>query len=92
MKYAVSFAGSYKRNRKKCEKRGLDISLLDRLVEKIANGEKLDPKYCDHQLVGFTKGTRECHIKPDWLLIYLLDEKEKTLVLINTGTHSDIFK
>ena len=58
---------------------------------KIANGETLDKKYRDHELSGIFKGLRECHIKPDWLLVYLVDDKNHVITLVNTGTHSDLF-
>ena len=72
-------------------KRGLDISLLDNVVEKIANKIELEEKYKDHALTGAYSGFKECHIKPDWLLIYLIDDNILTLTLINTGSHSDLF-
>ena len=73
------------------QKRGFDLSLLDAIVEKIANREKLEPKYHDHELSGIYKGFKECHIKPDWLLLYLVDNEEQVITLVNTGTHSDLF-
>ena len=91
MKYAVSFAGTFKKSIRICEKRGFDITLLEELIEKIANREKLEPRYRDHQLVGLRKRYRECHIKPDWLLIYHVDDEELELFLFRTGTHSDLF-
>lgn len=91
MKYAVSFAGAFKNSKKLCEKRGFDIALLDEIIERIANRERLDPKYHDHQLVGQRKCYRECHIKPDWLLIYAVDDEKQLIVLVDTGTHSDLF-
>ena len=71
-------------------KRGLDLSELEVVVNKIANREVLEPKYHDHKLTGFDD-VRECHIKPDWLLLYVIDDKSVQLVLLRTGTHSDIF-
>ena len=58
---------------------------------KLANGEKLDPKYNDHSLSGNWAGFRECHIQPDWLLIYRIDDDVLVLTLSRTGTHSDLF-
>ena len=74
------------------KKRGLDLSLLDGVVDLLRRGIPLEEKYRDHELIGSFKGFRECHIKPDWLLIYLIENDILTLTLVDTGTHSDIFK
>ena len=74
------------------KKRGLDISLLDEVVDTLRQGKKLDDKYHDHALTGNYQGFRECHIKPDWLLIYLIENDILTLTLVDTGSHSDLFK
>ena len=74
------------------KKRGLDLSLLDDVVDTLLQGKQLDEKYRDHELSGKLKGFRECHVKPDWLLVYLIENDILTLTLVNTGTHSDIFK
>ena len=73
-------------------KRGLDISLLDDVVTKLANGEILPKQYNDHQLMGEFADFRECHIKPNWLLVYSIDDVELELFLFRTGTHSDLFR
>lgn len=73
------------------KKRGLDLSKLDAVVDVLRQGKTLDPKYKDHALSGNYEGFRECHIKPDWLLIYLLENDILTLTLVDTGTHSDLF-
>lgn len=73
------------------KKRGLDLSLLDEVITKLANQEKLEDKYHDHALSGAFSDFRECHIKPDWLLIYTIDDEELELFLFRTGTHSDLF-
>ena len=72
-------------------KRGLDASLLDAVIDSLAKGETLDEKYRDHALTGNFVGFRECHVKPDWLLIYLIEDDILTLTLVNTGSHSDLF-
>lgn len=72
-------------------RRGYDIRLLDDVVTKLSNGETLDLKYKDHFLIGNYKGKRECHIAPDWLLIYEYDNHNLFLYLTRTGTHSDLF-
>ena len=73
------------------KKRGLDLSLLEEVVNKLANQEVLDEKYHDHALSGDFADFRECHIKPDWLLVYTVDDEELELFLFRTGTHSDLF-
>ena len=74
------------------KKRGLDVTLLDAVVEELCQGNPLDDKYKDHLLKGEYAGFHECHIKSDWLLIYLIEEDVLTLTLVNTGSHSDLFK
>ncbi len=72
-------------------KRGYNVSLLESVVDKIASGENLEAKYRDHFLTGDYNGFKECHITPDWLLIYQVKENELILILSRTGTHSDLF-
>ncbi|MDD5999002.1 MAG: type II toxin-antitoxin system YafQ family toxin [Lachnospiraceae bacterium] len=76
---------------KLAKKRGLDISLLESIVTKLQNDISLEDKYKDHELKGRYQGFRECHIQPDWLLIYLKEENILTLTLVDTGTHADLF-
>lgn len=92
MKYSLILSGRFKRSLKLARKRGLDIDLLDSVVEKLINGIPLENKYKDHALSGNFKGFRECHIHPDWLLIYLIEDDILTLTLVDTGTHADLFK
>lgn len=73
------------------KKRGLDLSLLEGVVDMLRQGKQLDAKYHDRRLSGNFKGFRECHIKPNWLLVYLIENDILTLTLVDTGTHSDIF-
>ena len=73
-------------------RRGYDLEELSKVVNTLANQEKLDSKYKDHPLIGNYHDFRECHIKPDWLLIYAIDNNELELFLFRTGTHSDLFK
>lgn len=68
----------------------MDLSFLDEVIALLQNGGKLDPKFRDHELQGQFKGFRECHVKPDWLLIYLIERGVLTLTLVDTGTHSEI--
>ena len=91
MKYELVLTGKFKKGLKLARKRGLNLKLLDNIVEKLLNGIPLEEKYHDHELKGKFKGFRECHIQPDWLLIYLLENDILTLTLVDTGTHSDLF-
>ena len=90
--YQVKFTTAYKKAYKFMKKRGLDISLLDEVVDLLRQGKQLEERYRDHGLTGNFAGFRECHIKPNWLLIYLIENDILTLTLIDTGSHSDLFK
>lgn len=90
--YKLKFTSAYKSSYKLMKRRGLDVSLLDEVVDTLRRGITLDEKYHDHELTGNYKGFRECHVKPDWLLIYLIEGDILTLTLVDTGTHSDLFK
>ncbi len=91
MKYELVLTGKFKRGLKLAKKRGLDLSLLGDVVERLLHKIPLDAKNKDHALSGNYKGYRECHIQPDWLLIYLVEEDIVTLTWIDTGTHADLF-
>jgi mRNA interferase YafQ len=80
----------FKKDVKRMGKRGKKFGEIKEVIRKLAVGKPLEVKYRDHLLVGQYKGTRECHMEPDWLLIYELTESE--LVLVRTGTHSDLFR
>ena len=90
-KYDVVFTPNFKRDYKLAQKRGYEIGLLKEIITKLANGEELPERNRDHALTGTYKGCRECHIKPDWLLIYQIVDEELILYLTRTGTHSDLF-
>ena len=90
--YQVKFTIAYKKAYKLMKKRGLDISLLDEVVDLLRQGRQLEERYHGHGLTGDLAGFRECHIKPDWLLIYLIENDILTLTLIDTGSHSDLFR
>lgn len=92
MELKIKYSGRFKKGLKLAVKRGLDISLLEDVVVKLKSGISLDIKYKDHALSGSYKGFRECHIQPDWLLIYLIEYDILTLTLVDTGTHADLFK
>ena len=87
----VRVAKKFKKNYKLAQKRGFDISLIDNVIRALANEESLEPVYQDHQLKGKLRDYRECHITPDWLLVYKIEKKILTLTLINTGSHADLF-
>lgn len=89
--YEVKFTTAYKKSYKLMKKRGLDVAVLDGVVDLLRQGKKLDEKYHDHSLTGNFVGFRECHVKPDWLLIYLIENDILTLTLVDTGSHADIF-
>jgi len=89
--YNVKFSNRFKRDLKIARKRGYRIELLEEVVATLAKGEKLDPRYRDHELSGNYENMRECHITPDWLLVYQIFENELILYLSRTGTHSDLF-
>ena len=91
MIYTVKPTSRFQKDLKRIQKRGYDISLLTDIIKKLANGEQLPEKNKDHSLSGDYLGCRECHITPDWLLIYEIDNGELILYLTRTGTHSDLF-
>lgn len=90
-KYIVKPTSQFKKDYKQAIKRGLKIELLEAVVSKLAVGESLPDKNRDHNLTGNWIGHRECHIQPDWLLLYRIDDNVLTLTLARTGSHSDIF-
>ena len=92
MKYELVLTGKFKKGLKLAKKRGLDIKLLEDIVDKLQNGIPLEEKHRDHELKGKFKGFRECHIQQDWLLMYLIEDDVLVLTLVDTGTHSDMFK
>ena len=91
MSYKVIPTGRFQKDLKRAEKRGLKLNLLADAIKILASGEPLPPKYKDHPLTGNYEGCRECHIQPDWLLIYETNEKDAVLAAMRTGTHSDLF-
>ena len=92
MKYEVRFTNQFKKDLKLSQKQGKDVDKLFAVVEKLANGEPLDDKYRDHTLTGDYKGCRECHIEPDWLLVYEIFDDMLVLLLNRVGCHSELFK
>ena len=92
MKYTVRPTSKFSKDLKRIEKRGYKIDLLTAVLKKLAAGETLDESYRDHLLKENYKGCRECHITPDWLLIYEISNNTLILYLTRTGTHSDLFE
>ena len=90
-KYIVKPTAQFKRDYKLAIKRGLEINLLEDIVGALAMGESLPEKNKDHVLSGNWAGHRECHILPDWLLVYRIEDDVLVLTLTRTGTHSDLF-
>lgn len=80
----------FRRDYKRCKRRGYDMQLLKDVLDTLQNGEPLDIKYRDHQLSGKYSKFRECHIQPDWLLIYHVNGDALVLTASRTGTHSDL--
>lgn len=91
MKYRLRATTAYAKDYKRALKRHLPIEKLQTVVAKLANGEPLPPANRDHALTGNWANHRECHIAPDWLLIYQLKESVLVLELTRTGTHADLF-
>ena len=81
----------FRKDYKLAKKRGLDLGLLEEVIDQLLNEKPLDKKYRDHALTGNYIGFRECHIQPDWLLIYAVDQGQLVLTVARTGTHSDLF-
>lgn len=90
-KYKLRITGECKQNLKRCKRRGLPMDELWTVVGKLLNGETLEEKYRAHILTGDRKGQWECHIQPNWLLVWEQHDKELILVMLNTGTHADLF-
>lgn len=93
MKYNIDFTINFKRQYRKLKKQGKDLNKLYEVIKRLANGEDLDSKCKDHKLVNVKKymNCKECHIEPDWLLIYKIVDEELILVLFSTGSHSELF-
>ncbi|MCL2811796.1 MAG: type II toxin-antitoxin system YafQ family toxin [Clostridia bacterium] len=91
MKYQIRRTSQFKKDYKRALKRGLAVDKLDKAIALLAQDGFLPLEYNDHPLVGNKKGLRECHIEPDWLLVYEIDHGILVLVLTSTGTHSDLF-
>lgn len=89
----VVFTTKFKKELKKAQRRGYNMAKINKVIDLLADGKKLPRKYKDHQLVNYGDydNVRECHIEPDWLLVYHIDGDSLSLFLLRTGTHSDLF-
>ena len=92
MSYIIRYSSNFKKAYKRCKKRGLDMLLLKEVIRILSEEGKLPPTYHPHTLQGKYKDLWECHIQPDWLLIWEQNDKEFILYFLSTGTHSDLFK
>ena len=91
MKYEVQYSNEFRKGLKKLKNDKNSLNLVRNIIKKLANNEILEAKYKDHKLLGEYAGFRECHIKPDLLLIYKKENKALILVCIAIGSHSDLF-
>ena len=89
--YEISATTRFKKDLKTLSKRGCNMEPLTNVIRFLITGKRLPKKYKEHVLIGNYTRCHECHISPDWLLIYEIDEKESLIYLIRTGTHSDLF-
>lgn len=81
----------FRKDVKRAKKRGLNLKKLEAVLDPLQKEETLDEKHRDHTLVGNYMGFRECHIEPDWLLVYAIDKGQLILTASRTGSHSDLF-
>lgn len=91
MRYEIDITNQFKRDLKLARKQGKNEDRLWEVVEMLANDEELDPKYKDHNLTGDYAGYRECHVLPDWLLVYKKEANVLVLLLYRLGSHSELF-
>lgn len=87
----IRYEASFKKDYKRAKRRGYDLYLIEEVIRLLVQQEPLPERYKEHSLIGNYAGYRECHITPDWLLIYKIKGNELILVLSRTGTHSDLF-
>lgn len=92
MKYNIKPTAKFQKDLKLAKKRGYDTGKLNAVIKMLADGTELPSQYKDHWLKGSFTGCRECHIQPDWLLIYEIDDGNLILYLTRTGSHSDLFE
>ena len=92
MSYIIRYSSNFQKAYNRCTKRGLDMLLLKEVIRILSEEGKLPPTYHAHTLQGKYKDLWECHIQPDWLLVWEQNDKEFILYFLSTGTHSDLFK
>ena len=91
-KLKIDQSSQFKKDLKKSIKQKRDLSKLETVINLLQKMEKLPLKYRDHNIIGNWNGHRECHLEPDWLLIYKIEKELKSLNLVRTGSHSELFK
>lgn len=89
--YSISFTNQFKKDIKRCQKRNYDLSLIETVFDLLKEKGELPPNYKPHKLSGNYANYWECHIKSDWLIIWLQDDSTQEIILERTGTHSDLF-
>lgn len=89
--YTIRYTGEFKRQMRLCQRRGYDMGQLYEVIRLLSIDGKLPEKYHAHILHGDRKGQWECHIQPDWLLVWEQRDQDLILIMLNTGTHSDLF-
>jgi len=90
--YRLKYTHAFKKSYRRCQKRGYDMALLNDVMGMLRRGETLPEKYHDHMFKGKLEGFHECHIRPDWLLIYLVEDDIVTMTMIDTGSHAELFQ
>ena len=89
--FTPAYTRQFERDLKRLRRGGHDLTLLKALLTKLLAGERLAPKFKDLNLIGAWQGRRECHIRPDWLLIYKIDREQNLIIFERTGSHADLF-
>ena len=89
--YQISYSKRFEKDLKRCVKRGLDMQCIKEVIELLAASGTLPMKYKPHKLSGNYQGQWECHIQPNWLMTWMQNDKELTLLFMQTGTHADLF-
>ena len=92
MKYNIKYTGQFKHDMRLCQRRGYDMQLLHAALTILASTGRLPEQYRAHRLSGNRSGQWECHLQPDWLLVWSQHDDELELLMLATGTHSDLFK
>ena len=92
-KYIVKYSSTFKKSLKRLVKQNKNLDKMFYVIEKLANQEELEPKYKNHKLINdkYYKNCGECHIEPDWLLVYRYEKSQLILLMVNTGSHSEVF-